>query len=158
MCLILAVAMRTPRFTLRGFRRPREAVLQSLGSLEREVMEVVWRRGKTSVRDAQAVFGERVAYTTLMTTLDRLYRKGLLKRRKEGQAYHYTPRVSREQFAQGVVREVIEGLLAQAVGATGTSPVLACIVETLTDYDRELLTELDQLVKEKRREIKEEGE
>ena len=140
--------MKSPQFTLRGFRKPREMVLQTLGALEREVMEEVWRRGSASVRDLHQACGERVAYTTLMTTLARLYHKKLLKRRKESRAFIYTPRVSREEFERVVARAVIGGLLHD-----DAEPVLACIVEAVSEHNRELLDELDRLIKQKQREI-----
>jgi predicted transcriptional regulator len=143
--------MKPPRFTLRGFRRPREVVGLALGKLEREVMEEVWKRGAANVRDVQAAFGERAAYTTLMTTLDRLYKKGLLERRKEGRAFLYSPRVSREEFEKGMAKDMIDGLLGHRA-----EPVLACIVEAVSERDRDLLDELDRLVKQKRREFQKE--
>jgi predicted transcriptional regulator len=115
-------------------------------------MEAVWRRGEVSVREMHSAFGERMAYTTLMTTLDRLHKKGLLDRRKDGRAFLYSPRVSPEQFQQGIAKGVIEGLLGR--GAEGVEPVLACIVEAVSERDRALLDELDRLVKEKRRELR----
>ena len=96
--------MDTPRFTLRGFKRPREAVTLAIGKLEREVMEEVWRRGESSVRAVHEALGGRVAYTTVMTTLDRLYKKGLLDRRKEGRAFVYAARVSAEEFERSIAR------------------------------------------------------
>jgi predicted transcriptional regulator len=143
--------MRVPGFTLRGFRRPREIARFALGKLEREVMNEAWRRGEISVREVHRAFGERMAYTTLMTTLDRLYKKGLLGRRKEGRAFLYSPRVSREQLERGVAEDVIDGLLGR--GADGVEPVLACIVDAVSENDRDLLDELDRLVQEKRREL-----
>ncbi len=140
--------MKPPRFTLRGFRRPREVVGLALGKLERQVMEEVWRRGDANVRDVHAAFGERAAYTTLMTTLDRLYKKGLLERRKEGRAFLYGPRVSREEFEKGMAKDMIDGLLGRSA-----EPVLACIVEAVSERDRDLLDELDRLIKKKRREM-----
>lgn len=145
--------MKTPRFTLRGFRRPREAVAPALGPLEREVMDEVWQRKEVSVRDIHLSFDERMAYTTLMTTLDRLYKKGLLVRRKEGRAFYYSSRFSREEFQQGFAGDVIGGLLSESDTAPG--PVLACIVEAISEHDRALLDELDRLVKEKKRELEE---
>lgn len=114
-------------------------------------MEIVWKQGAASVRHVQELFGKSTAYTTLMTTLDRLYKKGLLDRSKEGRAFRYTPRFSREQLEHVVARDVIEGLLGK--GRSGTSPVLACFVEAVSERDRELLDELDRLVKEKRRSL-----
>ena len=146
-----ACHMKTPRFLLRGFRRPREVASVALGRLERQVLEETWRQGETSVRDVFIAFDEKVAYTTLMTTLDRLYKKRLLSRRKGGRAFLYSPLVTREELEQGIREDVIEGLLGR--GAEGVEPVLACIVEAVSDRDRELLDELDRLIKEKRREL-----
>jgi predicted transcriptional regulator len=144
--------MTVPKFLLRGFRRPREVVAPALGALEREVLECLWRGGEASVRDVHAAFGETTAYTTLMTTLDRLFRKGLLTRRKEGRAFRYAPRVTREELERGIREDLLEGLLGQ--NAEGVEPVLSYIVERVGERDRELLERLDQLVKEKRKELK----
>lgn len=142
--------MKIPSFTLRGFKSPRQAVESALGDLEREVMEAIWRRGEeTSVREIHSTFEERAAYTTLMTTLDRLHKKGLLERRKEGRAFLYAPRVSREDFTRSVARDVIDGLLGQTNGET--KPVLACIVDAVGDCDGEMLDVLEKLLREKRR-------
>lgn len=144
--------MKTPQFTLRGFRRPREVVQHgALGKLEREVMEEMWRRGKASVRDIQEAFGARAAYTTLMTTLSRLHQKKLLNRRKESHAFHYTPRVTREEFERTFAKEVIDGLLG-----SDAEPVLLHFVEAISERDRRLLDELDRIVKEKRAKLREE--
>lgn len=145
--------MNIPGFTLLGFKRPREVVCQTLGKLERRVMEETWRRGEVSVREVFNSFDEQVAYTTVMTTLDRLHKKKLLTRRKDGRAFLYSPAVSREEMEQGVTKDVIDGLLGNNV-STGIEPVLACIVDAVSERDRELLDELDRLVKEKRRELR----
>lgn len=145
--------MNIPGFTLLGFKRPREVVCQTLGKLELQVMEAIWRRGaEVSVREIVNAFDERFAYTTLMTTLDRLHKKGLLDRRKNGRAFLYSPRFSREEMQQGVARDVIDGLLD--TDAAGVEPMLACIVDAVSEHDRELLDELDRLVKQKRRELR----
>jgi len=137
---------------LRGFRRPREVAALALGKLERQVLDEAWRRSELSVRDIYLAFDEQVAYTTLMTTLDRLYKKKLLERRKDGRAFLYSAALSREEFEQGIREDVIEGLLGH--GAEGVEPVLVCIVDTVSERDRELLDELDRLVKEKKRELR----
>ena len=148
-----AILMKSPRFLLRGFRRPSELASLALGRLERQVLEETWRRGETSVRDIVISFNEQVAYTTVMTTLDRLYKKRLLKRRKDGRAFIYSPLVTRAEFEQGIAEDVIDGLLGS--GAGGVEPVLACIVDAVSEHDRELLDELDRLIKEKRAELRE---
>jgi predicted transcriptional regulator len=142
--------MKTPRFLLRGFRRPSEVASLALGKLERQVLDEAWARGEVSVRDIYLTFEERIAYTTLMTTLDRLYKKRLLDRRKGGRAFLYTPAVTPEEFEHGIREDVIDGLLA---ATDAVQPVLACIVDAVSERDRELLDELERLVNEKKREI-----
>lgn len=146
--------MKTPKFTLRGYKRPREAMHPALGALEREVMDAVWRRGETSVRELHEAFAKRAAYTTLMTTLDRLYKKRLLNRRKDSRAFIYTARITREEFEGAVAREVIEGLLG---GTKNAEPMLASFVEAVSGRDQELLDELDRLIEEKRRALRRKG-
>src|SRR5882724_10658512 len=105
--------MKTSRFLLRGFKRPREVASESLGKLEQDVLKEIWRREEVSVRDVYLAFGETIAYTTLMTTLDRLFKKKLLTRRKDGRAFFYSAAVSPDELEQGIREDVIEGLLGQ---------------------------------------------
>jgi predicted transcriptional regulator len=128
-------------------------IAPELGPLERQVMELIWghtgEAAEVSVRDVHLAFEGRLAYTTLMTTLDRLHKKGLLERRKEGRAFFYSPRFSPDEFERSVAREVINKLLGR--GPDGVEPILACIVDAVSEHDRALLDELDRLIKEKRR-------
>ena len=148
----MPAVMKTTRFLLRGFRRPREIACFALGKLERQVLEETWRLGEVSVRDIYRAFEERVAYTTLMTTLDRLFKKNLLERRKDGRAFLYAAAVSRDAFDRSIKEDVVDGLLGH--GADEVEPVLACIVDTISERDRELLDELDRLVQEKKKELR----
>jgi len=141
--------MKTPPFKLFGFRRPREVVGRALGRLERTALEEAWGRGEVSAGDIYHAFDEQTAYTTWMTTLDRLYKKGLLGRRKSGRAYVYFPQVSREDFGRGVAEDVLGGLFEGDPG--GVEPLLACIVDTVTERDRSLLDKLQTLIEEKKR-------
>ena len=146
--------MKSPRFLLRGFRRPSELAALALGRLERQVLEETWRRSEASVREVFISFDKKIAYTTVMTTLDRLYKKRLLSRRKDGRAFVYSALVTREEFEQVIAEDVIDGLLGR--GADGVEPVLACIVDAVSEHDRELLDELNRLIREKKRELEEE--
>jgi predicted transcriptional regulator len=144
-----------PFIKLSTFKKMGESAVSDLGPLEREVMETVWRHpgraAGVSVRDIHMAFNERLAYTTLMTTLDRLHKKGLLDRRKQGRAFIYSPRFSPDEFERGVARKMIDMLLGR--GADGVEPVLACIIDAVSEHDRAMLDELDRLIKEKRREL-----
>ena len=126
-------------------------MMSDLGSLEREVMSLMWREGESSVHKIHRALGDSKAYTTVMTTLDRLHKKGMLTRRKSGRAFLYSPRFSREEFERSLAGDVIDGLLNRAAGAA--EPLLACIVEAVGEHDRELLDELDRLVRLKRDEL-----
>jgi predicted transcriptional regulator len=140
--------MNSPKFTIRGFRPPREAVISSLGSLEQKVLDAAWQLREANVRDVVDVLDDAFAYTTVMTTLDRLYKKGYLDRKKDGRAFVYTPRMTREELQVGLAGDVIAGLID---GATKrVEPVLASIVDAVSEKDRKLLDELERLVKEKK--------
>ncbi len=112
-------------------------------------MDEVWAQKEVSVRQVETAFGECVAYTTVMTTLDRLYKKGFLNRRKEGRAFLYSPKFTPEELERGLTEDVIGSLLDAKT--EHIEPVLACIVDAVSDRDRELLDELERLVREKRR-------
>lgn len=138
-------------FRLRGFRRLSDAILDTLGALERKTLDEVRRQGEASVGSVCDAFDQKYAYTTLMTTLDRLYKKGLLDRRKEGRAFYYTAKYSVEEMERGVAEDVIGHLLEPGLG--NAEPILACIVDRVSERDLLLLDELERLVAEKRREL-----
>jgi predicted transcriptional regulator len=86
--------------------------MRALGDLEAQVMRKAWARGgPVTVRD---ILGDleherRIAYTTVMTVMDNLRKKGWLRRRQEGRAYLYEPVVSSEEYSAGVMREALAG-------------------------------------------------
>jgi predicted transcriptional regulator len=84
--------------------RPAVAPPPVLHELEAEVMEEVWRREATTVREVMAALNEAAraprAYTTYMTVLRRLSDKGLLERTRSGRTDTYAPRLSREEYRQ----------------------------------------------------------
>ena len=118
-----------------------------LGPLEKRVLDTLWERGDAAcVRDLQAGFSE-IAYTTLMTTLDRLYRKGVLDREKRSRAFFYRPCLMRSQHES----EVANALL-KALDDAGTSlrPLLFFFVNAVGDRDISLLEELEALARARR--------
>ena len=74
---------------------PKDPVETALGTLERDVMDVLWARADLPVRDVQLHLNRPIAYTTVMTTLDRLFKKGLLDRRQVGRAFLYSAALTR---------------------------------------------------------------
>jgi len=140
-----------PKFRLQGSRRLSEAVVDSFGPLEREMLAEIREHGELSVGQIWKSRGEAIAYTTIMTTLDRLFKKGVLNRRKVSRAYLYSAKYSVDEMEQGVAKDVISTLLESSTGQV--EPVLACIVDAVSDQDRSFLDELERLVQEKRREL-----
>lgn len=80
-----------------------------LGPLERKIMEFIWEQEvDVSVRDVLGAPGARgLAYTTVMTVLDRLWRKGFLRRRRVARTYMYRAKRTREQHVASLVGQVI---------------------------------------------------
>ena len=89
---------------MKGIRiRPeQEGLRTSLFDLEAEIMETVWSSGweTFAVSDVHNILEKEreIAYTTVMTTVSRLFDKGLLDRHKEGRRYIYVPKMTRETF------------------------------------------------------------
>jgi predicted transcriptional regulator len=128
---------------------------RGLGPLERRVMEFLWETREASVRDVCDQLDAAVAYTTLMTTLDRLFKKRLLTRRKHGRAFVYAPATSRAEFERLVSADLVEGLLERHHDTP--LPLLSNLVDAVSDRDRQLLDELERLVREKRQRLGERG-
>jgi predicted transcriptional regulator len=80
--------------------------------LEMLCLKALWSLGEGNVREVQQVVSRSrpLAYTTIMTVLDRLVRKRTLARRKVGRAYVYTIQASRESMRRAAVRELVDGL------------------------------------------------
>lgn len=114
-------------------------------------MEIVWSRGESTVREVVAQLARPLAYTTVMTTLDRLYKKNLLERRKLERAFRYSPRFSRDEWERKRADELLAGFLG------GSQPsrdlLISCLVEAVGQHDKALLDELERKVRAKRKEL-----
>lgn len=130
---------------LSGFRK---LGALSLGPLEKGVMERMWVRGQCTVRDLHDEYSGTLAYTTLMTTVDRLHKKGLLDRVKDGKAFVYAPKFTRQELDQRMVRELLGALVKDS--GTEPLPVLSCFVDAITEEDDKLLGELEEEIKKRR--------
>ncbi len=115
------------------------------------MLAVLWERGRAAtVRHVLPSFPQ-LAYTTLMTTLDRLYRKGVLRRRRLGRAFGYEPRCSRDElFGQWVTGQVVD-VLATCQDST---VLLSTLVQAVGHSDAQLLDELEALVRAERARLK----
>lgn len=103
------------------FRPDRHGVRKVLGDLEAEVMELIWSRPAhqgITVREVFEVLYERRhrAYTTVMSTMARLARKGLLRVEKEDQPYVYHPTMTHDAFVERFVGRILDDLLVNFSG------------------------------------------
>lgn len=110
-------------------------------------MDVVWRRFPVSARDVcDSLKGARErAYTTINTTMDRLHRKGLLRREKEGLAWVYSPTMSEHEYKKSLADGLADKLLAEH----GEVGIMAVVEAASTD--RALLSRLEELIAKRRK-------
>jgi predicted transcriptional regulator len=122
-----------------------------LGPLELTVMEIVWGHPRSSVRDVASHLDRPLAYTTVMTTLDRLYKKGMLHRRKDDRAFVYSPSLSRDEWGRKQAGELVAGLLSNP--RHSSELLISCLVDAVGEHDSALLDELERKIKIKRKEF-----
>jgi predicted transcriptional regulator len=128
----------------------------ALGALELELMELLWSRGESSVREVVRQLSRPLAYTTVMTTLDRLFKKGLLDRHKSDRAFLYSPHLSRQEWERQRAGSLVAGFLA------GPSPsrelLLSCLLDAVGEHDARLLDELEKKIRSRRKELMRQGQ
>lgn len=83
-----------------------------LGELQLQVMEVVWRLGRVTVAEVHEALSSRrkIAYTTVLTTMRALERRGMVTHETVGKAYRYEPAVSRQHYTTASVGRLIDDL------------------------------------------------
>lgn len=110
-----------------------------LGDLERAIMEVAWARPLVTVRDVvDALHRSRVpAYTTVMTVMNRLVEKGLLRRKSDGQSFRYAPVRTKAAFLQVSSRQVVATFVRQYGDVA-----IAQFIDVLDDVDPQRLAAL----------------
>lgn len=111
-------------------------------------MNVVWRRAPATAREVcdQLKGPKARAYTTIMTTMDRLHRKGVLRREKDGIAWRYAPVLDRAEHERALAESAARGLLSSH-GETG----LAAFVDAAARLDGSLLGRLKELIDRRRK-------
>jgi len=126
----------------------------TLGPLEAQVLDRLWSEARlVTVRDVHTSFPE-LAYTTLMTTLDRLFRKGVLLRVRKGRAFAYEPRCTRSEL----FGELVSGQVAELLRSQGESTaILSTLVSVIGSRDAALLDELETLVRAERARLSEDA-
>lgn len=114
-------------------------------------MDVLWAYGDCNVRNVVDKLSRPLAYTTIMTTLDRLFKKGLLNRRREARAFVYSARLTRAEWERARAGELVAGFLA--VPQPRHDLLVSCLVDAVGRHDRELLAELEKKIRSERRKL-----
>ena len=121
-----------------------------LHDLEATIMDVVWGKQLSSfaVGDVLAILEKQrdIAYTTVMTTVTRLYEKEILDRERDGKRYLYSPKLSREEFLQSTAREVLDE-------AVGGHQAMAMLAEKVSEASAGELDDLEALIQKRREEL-----
>lgn len=122
-------------------------MLKPLGTLEQTIMDVLWKREEGSVREVfeELKNGKSLAYTTILTVMNRLVDKGCLKRRPSGNAFIYIPVQSQEKFVSLTIKKFLANLLK----SFGKETVARHFVEGLEVLDPKIARELSKITKKR---------
>jgi predicted transcriptional regulator len=137
-----------PRIALRGFKPGARGTAHVLGELESAVMETLWAQSHQTVNEVEERLRNKreIAHTTVLTTLDRMHRKGYLTREKQAKAFVYAPRYTRDEFERMLAQEVLGALIGHF-----TEPALSTFVDLVSD-EPGALDQLEEKIRAKRRE------
>lgn len=128
--------------------RRRQPLSDVLGPLEAEVMEIIWDRGEVTVRDVHRVLAARreIAYTTVMTTMGRLSDKKLLSRIEDQPAHRYVALLSREQYANSTVKNVVDWLVNHF-----RDPAVAYFIDRVEEEDSDVIESLREAIEQRKK-------
>lgn len=124
-----------------------------LGDLEHRILEAAWffeRAVSSRELHDRVARTHHVVYITTVTVANRLVAKGILRRKKVDDIFHYVPTLTREEFAERASRHIVRRIVG-----LGSTAVSASLVDVLAERDPEQLAELGRLVKRK---LKERGD
>jgi predicted transcriptional regulator len=129
---------------VQSFKLDQRGLARVFGELEARIMDAVWRLNEPTVQDVCDHLGGDYNYKTVMTVMNRLVQKRVLRRRLLNRAYLYSPSEGREDFLKRVSLDVAEGLLRDFGDLA-----IAQFVNAVDAIDPARLAELERLVHEK---------
>lgn len=134
-----------------SFKIGRKGLGKVLGDLEKGIMAILWARGEATGREVldELKSSRDIAFTTVLTVIERLVKKGLVEKTRGETAYIYRPRYTKDEFTKQVSQEVLKGVMEISRGSA-----IASFVDLLADIDPQELERFSKLIEAKRREIK----
>ena len=109
------------------------------------MLGLLWQMHSGSVGEVVQAMNSSLAYTTVMTTLDRLYKKGLLLRDKRDRAFIYRPAVTSEQMETGRATSLIQRFFGDS--NANQDVLVSCLIEAVDGYDADLLDRLEEKIR-----------
>lgn len=122
-----------------------------LGELEKLVLQHIWSTGPADAKQVFAYFEKRRggSLNTIQSTMDRLFKKGLLSREKHGHAFEYQAAVDRDTFIGNLITDI-----SNDFGSTGENTLVAAFTSLSGGMDEKQLDELERLIDQRRSEVK----
>lgn len=133
------------------FRPYKSGLGRVLGDIEKSVMDVIWNKDESTGREIfEEVEKEKnLAFTTVLTVMDRLMKKGLIKRMKKGKLFVYTASMSKDDFVRQVSQEVLQGIFDISSSSAASS-----FVDILYKTSPDEIDSLTRLIEEKKKKSK----
>jgi predicted transcriptional regulator len=137
--------LKVPKFRFSPFK---EGLDQVLGKLEKPIMEALWLRGESSVRDILEELNnsQGQTYSTLITVMNRLSDKGLLEKKKVGKTFFYKLTYTKAELLDIASKKVIQGISELSLQAT-----ILNFVDYVSTKDSKHLDQLSELIKNRKK-------
>jgi predicted transcriptional regulator len=118
-----------------------------LGELEKQVLQYLWDTDQADAKQVHAHFKKRRggSLNTIQSTLDRLFKKGLLLREKHGHAFHYMAAIERQNFIGQLIKDITSDF-----SAADENPLLAAFTSISLEFSEDQLEELERLIDARR--------
>ncbi|HHT9125355.1 MAG TPA: BlaI/MecI/CopY family transcriptional regulator [Candidatus Brocadiia bacterium] len=132
------------RFSFNPFK---EGLNQVLGDLEKRIMEILWEKGESTIREIldSLPHGLAPSYSTVITVTNRLAKKGLLERKKVKKTFFYRPLYGKDEFYGLVSRKVVEG-----VSSLSPYTTMVNLVDIVAKANPDRMEQLARLIEEKK--------
>ena len=121
-----------------------------LGELEKQVLEYLWKNQPTDAKQVHNYFEKNRggSLNTIQSTLERLYKKNLLSRVKNGHAYQYFPKVARQELIGQLIKSVTHDFVVE-----DENSVIAAFSSISSDLDEKQLDELEAMIEQQRKKL-----
>ncbi|MCI1695073.1 BlaI/MecI/CopY family transcriptional regulator [Aneurinibacillus aneurinilyticus] len=135
--------------SIKNFKYDEVGLKRFFGSLEAKIMELLWEADELSIKEVQQHLekDKPVNFNTVMTVMNRLVEKGILKKRVQGRLSLFQPVQSKEEFMEEQSKKLTENLLDEFGGV-----VLNHMIDSLKEADQTLLDKLEQKIQQLKKE------